>query len=179
MTFETMWETFHQQLLSYIRSQINNQHDAEDILQLVFIKVYEKVDQLKKPEATKSWLYTITRNTIIDYYKKQRDIAVAPETFYDLVSPEIDQDNMNEEMVVCLERMCFQLPDKYQTVYDLYEKEGLKHQEIADHLDISLSTSKARLSRAKKMFKDLMLKCCDFEVDTYGNIIDYKSKKNK
>ena len=58
----------------------------------------------------------------------------------------------------------------------MYEKEGMKHKEIAQELGISESTSKVRLNRAKDLFKKKLLDCCDFELDSYGNIIDYTGK---
>lgn len=50
--------------------------------------------------------------------------------------------------------------------------------EIAEELNISLSNSKVRLKRAKDIFKDMLLECCEFELDIYGNIIDYQQKNN-
>ncbi len=47
-----------------------------------------------------------------------------------------------------------------------------------EELDISLSTSKVRLMRAKEHLKNYLIECCDFDVDKYGNVLDYKHKSN-
>jgi RNA polymerase sigma-70 factor (ECF subfamily) len=175
--FDELWNEFNEKLFNYIKSKVTNTQDAEDILQDVFIKIFNSIEQLENQAAVKSWIYRITQNTIIDFYKKKKDVSVAPETLY-VIEDEIDDvDNMNDDISKCIGKMIFMLPDIYQTVYDMYEKKAMKHQEIADALDISISASKVRLKRAKDMFKKKLLECCDFEVDKYGNIIDYHTKE--
>jgi len=177
-SFDQLWDEFNVTLRNYINSKVSNIHDVEDILQNVFIKIYKSIDKLEKQEAIKPWIYTITKNTIIDFYKKKKDIAVSPETLH-FIEDEIDIiDNMNEDISKCVKSMIFDLPEKYKAVYNRYENEEMKHKEIAIELDISVSASKVRLKRAKDMFKEKLLNCCHFEVDSYGNILDYKSKGN-
>lgn len=175
--FNEIWENFHGQLLSYIKGHVSNPHDAEDILQKVFIKIFKNIDDLENPQAIKGWIYKITKNTILDFYKKKKDVSVAPESLKEIENEDDFEDNMNDEISLCVEKMLFSIPEKYQEVYKLYEKEEMKHKEIAETLDISVSASKVRLKRAKDMFKIQLLECCDFEVDQYGNIIDYTQKK--
>jgi RNA polymerase sigma-70 factor (ECF subfamily) len=176
MEFNQLWDELNKKLLGYIKSKVNNQHDAEDILQDVFVKVYSNIDTLEKKTAVKSWIYSITRNTIIDFYKKKKDVSLSPEKFHDLEEELYIEDNLNEDISRCLSNMIFSFPDKYQDVYEMYEKDDMKHKDIAEALDISVSASKVRLKRAKEMFKTMLVNCCDFEVDKYGNIIDYHKK---
>jgi len=175
--FNLIWAEFNEKLFNYIKSMVSNEHDAEDILQTVFIKVYKSIDSLDDPDAIKSWIYKITKNTVIDFYKKKKDMAVEPEKFLNLEDEVEENDNLNDELVNCIKNMIFTLPPKYKDVYDMYENREMKHKEIADALDISVSNSKVRLKRAKTIFKDMLVDCCDFEVDVYGNVIDYKQKK--
>jgi len=174
--FEALWDEFGFELGNFIKSKVSQVQDAEDILQEVFIKIFKNIDQLEKQSALKSWIYKITRNTIIDYYKKKRDLPVAPETMHFIEDEVEEEDNMNEQIAGCLKKMIFEVPEKYQRVYDLYENKNMKHKDIGEELNISLSTSKVRLMRAKELFKKNLIECCDFELDSYGNIIDYKKK---
>jgi RNA polymerase sigma-70 factor (ECF subfamily) len=176
--FDKLWEEFNEKLLYYIKSRVSNSHDAEDILQIVFIKIFNSIDKLENKDAIKSWIYKITRNSIIDFYKKNHPLTVSPESFFDL-KDEIDyEDNMNEDISTCIRKMIFTLPEKYHKVYDMYENKEMKHKEIAEALDISVSASKVRLKRSKEMFKEKLINCCDFETDRFGNIIDYKQKSD-
>lgn len=174
--FNDLWDEFNVKLYNYIKSKVSTTHDAEDILQDVFVKIYKNLDKLESKAAVSSWIYKITKHTIIDFYKKRKDLVVTPESLYDLEDDGDDADNMNDDIAACIRDMIFTLPEKYKAVYDMYENQSLKHKEISEALDISLSTSKVRLKRAKDMFRDKLIDCCDFSVDKYGNIIDYKSK---
>ncbi len=174
--FELLWDEFRLDLSKFVRSKVHNEHDAEDILQEVFIKIYKNLETLEKKTAIKSWIFTITKNSIIDYYKKKKDIIMTPEKMLTIEDENFEENNMNDEISECLKHMIFDLPQKYQNVYDLYENKNMKHKDIVEALDISLSTSKVRLMRAKELFKKNLVECCDFEVDNYGNVINYKRK---
>ena len=84
---------------------------------------------------------------------------------------------MNEEISKCLKKMIFELPKKYQEIIMLYDMNGMSHKEISEKHDITISCSKMRIQRAKAKLKEIFLECCDFEVDAFGNIIDYKQKE--
>lgn len=174
--FDKLWDEFYFKLLNYIRTMVKNTYDAEDILQDVFVKIFNNIEQLENKSSIKPWIYKITKNTVKDFYKKKKDISVAPEDLYNFDIDNDDIDNMNDDIINCLKNMVFNLPDKYQDIYNLHEKKKMKHEEIANLLDISVSASKVRLKRAKDMFKAKLLECCNFEVDKYGNIINYFPK---
>ena len=69
MELATIYTDFHKVLLGFIKSKVNNHQDAEDILQNVFVKVATGVDDLNRKEKLQSWIYTIARNSIVDYYR--------------------------------------------------------------------------------------------------------------
>ena len=66
-----IWEEFHLELLGFIKTRINDSDTAEDILQEVFVKIHNNTDTLKQNFSLASWVYQITRNTIIDFYRKK------------------------------------------------------------------------------------------------------------
>ena len=65
-----LYKQYYSKLLAFINSKVQNKHDAQDILSEVFIKIYKNIDKLDSDEKITSWIYTITRNTIIDFYRK-------------------------------------------------------------------------------------------------------------
>lgn len=73
--------------------------------------------------------------------------------------------------------MLQQLSNKYKQPLMLYEFNGMKYKEISKKLNLSLSGAKTRVQRARNQLKKMLLECCDFDVDAYGNVIDYKRKK--
>ena len=69
---EKIYRDYHGKVCGYIRSKINSAQDAEDITSDVFVKVYEKLDTFDETKASLStWIYTITRNTLTDYFRKE------------------------------------------------------------------------------------------------------------
>ena len=71
-TTERVWETFHVPLQQFIRRRVSDDDAAEDLLQDVFLKIHQHVDTLKDVKKLESWIYRLTRNAIIDYYRSTR-----------------------------------------------------------------------------------------------------------
>ncbi|MDO9591799.1 MAG: RNA polymerase sigma factor SigZ [Erysipelotrichaceae bacterium] len=174
------WNKFRSELLNYIKKKIQNEADAEDILQEVFIKMYVNFEHLEHHEKLRSWLYTITNNAIIDFFRNKKDSTIPLEKVENLSLTPKELPNMNDEMLVCLSSILSELPEKYRLPLEMHDLKGIKHKEIAEILDISLSGSKTRVQRAKERLKKVLTDCCEFEFDAYGNILDYRRhEKNK
>jgi len=71
MATEDIWEEFGGKLHGFIRARVNDEQNAEDILQDVMVKIHLKSATLNEKDKLTSWLYQITRNTIIDFYRKK------------------------------------------------------------------------------------------------------------
>ncbi len=174
MTVEQMWSEYQDRLHGFIQSRVGDASVADDILQDVFVKIHARIDTLKEVDKIKSWMYQITRNTIIDFYRSRKDAAELPGT---LESPEEDAvDQAGREMASCLIPMIDSLPDQYRDALTLAEIEGLTQKEVAAKQGISLPNAKARVQRSRKMLKEKLLQCCHIESDRRGNVIDYEAK---
>ncbi|MFC1482700.1 RNA polymerase sigma factor SigZ [Candidatus Margulisiibacteriota bacterium] len=175
---QSMWEEFSQKLLRFVRSKVKNKEDAEDILQSVFLKIHEQKRNIKAIKNVEGWLYQITRNAIIDYYRKHKKTIPLPEDFNDVLPKKTDNNNQYQELTRCLKPMINSLPPQYKEPLLLADIKEMKQKEIAKKLKISISGAKSRVQRARKMLKEQFLKCCTFNVDTYGNIIEYHPKND-
>lgn len=70
---EEIYTRYKDKVASYVGSRVNNAYEAEDIVSSVFLKIYEKIDRFDPQRASLStWIYVITRNTVIDYYRKRK-----------------------------------------------------------------------------------------------------------
>jgi RNA polymerase sigma-70 factor, ECF subfamily len=176
-SIENVWGSYSSNLIRYIKSKVQNEYDAEDILQEVFLKLQRSINKLEDESKLSAYIYKVARNSIIDYYRKIKNITFVNKELDDFVADEEDADNLNEEVARCIRKMIITLPEKYQMPVELYDILGKKHKDIADRLNISISGSKTRVQRAREKLKEKLLDCCDFEFDTMGNIIDYKQKK--
>lgn len=174
---KSIWNDFRIELLHFIKTKVKDEYDAEDILQEVFIKVYKSIDQLEDSTKLKIWLYRTTNNTIIDFYRARKQNTLELDEVEDVPTIGNSTENMNKEIAGCIKFMLHELPDKYKEPLNLYEFKGMKHREISAKLNISLSGSKTRIQRARKKLKEMLMECCEFEFDTYGNILEYEKRK--
>lgn len=166
----TEWENHKQQLKSYIDQQIDQPDLVEDILHKVYIKASDNLQQLKLKGSLKSWLYSITRNTIMDHYRKRTNHEALP----DEIAPETrDPVEENHKVLAsCIKPLLQELPDKYRIPLELCELEGMSQKDIATKLGLSLSGAKSRVQRGRIKLREIMLACCDFEISK-GGITDF------
>ena len=179
MRTEEIWETFSQQLKQFILKRVNDESKAEDILQDVFLKIHLKIGMLKDERKLESWLYQITRNAIIDYYRSQRIMVELPNTLPASGSEELIadlQDTTRNELSQSLKIMINNLPPLYREPLILTEFKGLTQKEMSEQLGLSLPAAKSRVQRGKSKLRDMFLECCHFEFDRLGKVIDYQPK---
>lgn len=173
-----IWEEFSVPLKKFINKRIENEQDADDILQEVFIKIHNNIGSLMNDNKIHAWIYRIARNTIIDYYRRNHNDFEVTELSEDLESGKEEEVSVNAEIVSCLNGMIDSLPEKYRQAILLTEFQNMTQKELSEEMGISISGAKSRVQRARKMLKEMLLGCCYFEFDRLGNIIDYKHKKS-
>ncbi len=169
---EDIWKEYHDKLHSFILSRVNDKSVTDDILQEVFIKIHTRIDTLKDHTKLRSWMYQITRNTIIDHYRKHKDTFELPETLKEL-EDETQDDKVMDELASCVRPFIDSLPNTYREALRITEIEGMTQKEMGQRLGITLSGAKARVQRGRRMVKDMLMECCHFEFDRSGKVIDY------
>lgn len=173
--FEDIWKDYHHKLYSFVNKRVSDPAIAEDLLQDILIKVSAKIETLENTKKLQGWIYQIARNTIIDYYRSNKNLE--SELIGDLIAPETDQINQaRQEVSLCLTSLIRHLPDKYRETMTLSEIEGITQKEIAIRQGISLSGAKSRVQRGRKLLKELLVACCVFELDQQQRMIDYHPK---
>jgi len=170
---EKIWSEYHKKLFAFIKKQVNEE-DAKDILQDVFIKTQNKIETLTETTRLENWLFQITRNSIIDYYRSNKNVEMIPEWIGELSSDDFQEEK--KELASCLSPMIKKLPDKYRTAINLSEIEGKNQQEIAQLEQISLSGAKSRVQRGRLLLKDMLHDCCTFTTDKYNGVVTYEPK---
>ena len=155
-------------IYNFVYRYVNDEHEAEDITQEVFLKMWRNLKKFKKGKNFKTWLFTIAKNTAIDFLKKKKIIPFSEfekedgenkfiETLVD-PAPSLDEIFEKTEIDEKIYNAINQLPLKYQIVLFLYYNDQLTFQEIAEILGESINTVKSRHRRAlfilKKILKD-------------------------
>lgn len=178
---ESLWTEFSKPLLSFIKKRVDNEYDAEDILQDVFCKIQNNIDSLQNGDKIHAWVYSITRNAVTDYYRTHRFENYSSELSDDIPDERLESgsENANEEIAQCLKVMVNSLPDKYKEAILLTEFQNLTQKELSQKLGLTLPGAKSRVQRARVKLKETLLGCCSLEFDRLGNVIEYQDKKNR
>lgn len=175
METNTIYNEYSDSLKRFIFSKVKNEETVNDILHEVFIKIHLKKDTLKNQDSIKSWVFTVTNNTILDYFNKNSkklDIII------DLSSIEEETDH-EHSAIDCLKPLIKKLPKTYVEAMLLSEIKGLKQAEVAKRLNISLSGAKSRIQRGRELLKEGFINCCDYTLNESGHLVgETKSKKN-
>lgn len=133
--------------------------DAQDVLQETFIRAYEKRATYKTQYPIAPWLKKITINAALQYVKRNYKMTlVEREEKFDQVIETAQNKTDLDELKLKLTRILNQLPDGYRIVFNLFVIDNLTHKEIANYLDISESTSRTQLYKAKKMIGQILEK---------------------
>lgn len=162
---------FQNELKGFVQKRVKDKAVTEDILHDVFLKVQAKIGQLKESEKITSWIYQITKNTIIDHFRKTSK-TINPND----LDWENDTPNFNACVSGYLNELLPTLPDKYREALQLTEIENLSQLELAERLGISYSGAKSRVQRARQMLKEKMDEVLIVKTDAYGNAIVCKDR---
>jgi RNA polymerase sigma-70 factor, ECF subfamily len=172
ITSQQVWRDHKNPLERFILSKVKRQEETEDILQEVFVKVHSNLHLLKDESRLTSWVFTIARNEIHNYFRKQRSHRTN-QAFW----MEEDEKNAdNASIAACIVPFIDKLPQKYRTAIVLADLKKLHQQHIAEKLSISYTGAKSRVQRARKLLHKYLTACCKIVSDRYGNIISQEPK---
>lgn len=174
MTTQRIWEMHHQDVKQFIMSKIKDEDIANDLLQETFIKIYTKKETLQNIGKLKSWMFTIARNTVLDYFKQ----STKTREFFDTDSI-VEERKIEHNASDCLHGIIKHLPEKYRDPLFLSDIRGMKQANIAQQLNLQLSTTKSRIQRARKQITQGFIECCDFKLNQKGYLVgEIKDKED-
>lgn len=137
---------------------LNDRMEAEDAMHDAFLKAFTKLNDISGQVSFGAWLKRIVINTCLDKLKKQKpDLFNDGEQIVDDTEDKVDLGEMDLE-VRRVRTAINALPDGYRNIVNLHLIEGFDHEEIAQILGISSSTSRSQYSRAKQVLKKELLK---------------------
>ncbi|QGQ96619.1 RNA polymerase sigma factor SigZ [Paenibacillus psychroresistens] len=178
MQSEKVWRSFSDPLKQFIGKRVSNEFDTDDILQDVFIKIHLHINNLQDDKNIHSWIYQITRHTIIDFYRRRKRDSSSTQTIIeqeDLFFP--DSSDAHVELAKCLKEMVNDLPVAYRDAIQSTEFEGMTQKELGTKMGLSLSGAKSRVQRARGKLQEMLLTCCQIELDRRGTVISYTPYK--
>ncbi len=150
-----LYEHFYGYALSIALRYCSHRNDAVEVINDAFYKAFSNLEKYDKDRPFRIWLRRIIINASIDYQRKYRP------KFFTTPLEEVDMSIAETPVNIPESRdllpILQKLSPKYRTVFNLYVFEGFKHDEIAERLGISSSTSRSNLLRAKAQLKKWIL----------------------
>jgi RNA polymerase sigma-70 factor, ECF subfamily len=174
-TIEKIWLQFHDRLLAFIMKSISDKAIAEDILQEVFVKIHHKLNTLDDSTKLQPWIYQIARNQVADHF---RSIKKGKEgSLTGIENIEVTESNeVIEEAVQDVINFMDAMPPEHCDPLCAIEIDGLSVKQYAEREGISYAAAKSRVQRSRKMLKEMMMNCCDYQFDKYGKVISITPK---
>lgn len=168
-----IWIDLNEELYKFILGKINDEQISKDIHQEVFLKIQAKIHQLKHTSKLTSWVYQITRNTIIDYFRKGKEKNISIDT---LDIPETESENFDySNLTNCINQKIENLSAEHKEAIILTSFKNYSQKELAAHLKISYSGTKSRVQKARQILKDNILDCPNVESDDTGKLLDFEN----
>lgn len=165
-TFEQVYNKFYSPILRYVKSNVKNIMDAEDITISVFVKLHKHFDNYDVEKAKIfTWLRTIAQRTIIDFYRTDKssrymnvDSFVDDEgkEFFQFIADEsYETENVmdNKELKIAISKAFSTLKPKYKRIAELYFLDDKQYNEIAKICDVPMGTVKGMISRCREMLQ--------------------------
>ncbi|MFD0964069.1 sigma-70 family RNA polymerase sigma factor [Pseudofulvibacter geojedonensis] len=175
MNITQLWNSYHLDMKRFVFSKVKNEQLTNDLVQETFIKAYSKIDTIIDDKKVKSWLFSIARNTTLDYFRKSQ--LTVPLLDYD--TKDEFWENKEHSPEDCLPGIIKNLPKKYRDPLFLADIKGMKQAKVAEQLQLPLSTIKSQIQRGRKLIKQGYIDCCDYSENDKGELVgEVKPKEN-
>ena len=157
LAFDTIYSRYSNRLYYFVLRYIKQKEDAEEIVQEVFIKIWESRRKIDTHSSFESFVFTIAYNTTISLLRKRVSenkyidnlSSIQQITSSDYIVDDIQFNELNDKVFSLLKK----LPPRQREVFQLSREQGLSHDEIAKKLNISSNTVKNHLVKALAFIK--------------------------
>ena len=152
-----LFELYASKMMSVCLRFANDQHEAKDIFQESFIKVFDYMHQFKFEGSFEGWMRRVFVSVATRYIKK-RKLNFADIDMLEISDTSLDQSALSKISEDEIHKLILTLPYGYRVVFNLNVIDGYSHDEIAEMLGIQATTSRTQLLKARKMLQVLIVK---------------------
>src|SRR5674476_716505 len=165
----TAWTAHQGELRGWLRRQLGNPAEADDLLQDLFLKALRQGERFCSVHNARAWLFEVARNTLADKLRVARETVQLPE---DLAAPSDELETV-DSLTACLPRVLNELSAEDREAITLCDLQGMAQAEFAKAKGLSLSAAKSRVQRARQRLKQRMTQVCQVQVDDRGRVSDF------
>ncbi|MEQ9229058.1 MAG: RNA polymerase sigma-70 factor [Cyclobacteriaceae bacterium] len=158
--FELVFNSNFNPLVSYAFRFLDTREEAEEVVQDVFVKFWDKCEELAPESSIKSYLYRSVHNTCLNQIKHQKvkdayklHVMHHMERTSEISLENPDPDKVRAQIIAEIDN----LPPRCSEIFKLSRLEGLKYQEIADHLEISVKTVEVQMGKALRVLREKLV----------------------
>lgn len=166
--YQELFERYAPRIYQFAKSYLKNKSDAEELVQDVFLKVWEKREFLDYSKNVKAFVYKVAVNSIYDFIRR-KNIENAFRDFIALHPPGNENNTWHQvildDMMSHLDELLLKMPEQQQRIFKLSREEGLTNEEIAVQLNLSKRTVENHLYRAVAYLKD------NFKADSVFSVL--------
>lgn len=159
--FKEIFEKFFNPLVNFINQYIQNIENSREIVQITFLKLWDKKDSLTIESSVKNYLYRSAKNAMIDYIRKYEKLNIVSDEQERLINnlPDHDDSYLSPYLIRNeIYRAMEELKPKNKEIFRLSKFEGLTYEEIATHLNISKRSVEDNVARATIKLKEILLR---------------------
>lgn len=168
MEFDSIWTMYEKELSAFVLSRVYDVEIQKEIMQEVALKIFTSLHQQQR--HVRGWLYQLTKNAIIDYYRKANKPI-----------PTIEEETDSHEHILleCLTPMLDALKSEEKEILELTQLQGYSLSEVASRKNIPFNTVKSKLFRAKKSLAGKFFSCCEYVRNSKGEIVGFDKCKER
>ncbi len=179
---EAVWREFSGELRRFIGRRVSRPQDADDILQLVALRMLQHSDEPRDRRALLGWLFAVTRNAITDYYRAavhRREVTTddIPERPRADFPAEEDTQKALSSLAACVRPLLRLIPADQAAAVELVDLTGVSQVDAARAAGLSVSGMKSRVQRGRRALRDALTACCQLQLDVRGEIQEVASRR--
>lgn len=164
------WDAHESELRAWLRRRLDNAHDAEDMLQDLFVKAMRQDRKFCELANARAWLFEVARNALADRLRVKRELIELPED----LTAEHEELPPVDSLAACLPRVLATLAEDDREAITRCDLEGMSQQDYAQFKNLSLPGAKSRVQRARKRLREELTRACNVRFDEAGNVCCFK-----
>lgn len=159
MDFVEIYDLYFDDVYRYILFKTGNQWDTDDLVSEVFRKAFEKFDTVKGSQ--KAWLFTIARNTVIDYYRRKKDVTLGDELEKFTYPQFFEEELEKKDEIECLKKALKHLSKEESEIVNLRFFSEMKYKEIGELMGKTENAVKLRFRRLSDKLRPMIKSCME------------------
>lgn len=160
------WETHESELRHWLRGRLSNAHDAEDMLQELFLKAMRQDRKFCEIDNARAWLFEVARNALADRLRLKKTEVELP----DDLAAEHEETPAVESLAACLPRALSELSEEDREAITRCDLEGMTQEDYAQLKGLTLPGAKSRVQRARRRLRKHLTEACQVKFDAAGKV---------